>query len=280
MATQAQIEANRRNAAKSTGPRSEEGKARSSRNALRHGLCSKSVLFESEDLDTFESQLAALAEQWQPVGPEEEHYLLAMHMAMWRSRRAYYMEAGVFRGSVEFNRKRRQPEKDGDWLGGGFSKRDEGLVLSRMARYTKSLQRELRDARAALRECQAQRREDEQRLAEQQALEKMNESKPISGAGWPVAQPNPADSDAERLPETTPIASGEDAHPDYLLASPDADDSRDPAVAGLRARLDRDSGNGHHHVAQRSASPAAADASFLQGRHSAAGRNGAVRAAR
>ena len=50
MATEAQINANRRNAQKSTGPRSLEGKAATNRNALKHGLCAeKHLLLDEED---------------------------------------------------------------------------------------------------------------------------------------------------------------------------------------------------------------------------------------
>ena len=57
-----QIEANRRNALKSTGPRSEEGKQRASRNALRHGLTAETIiepLEDSEDYKLFEEAIAA-----------------------------------------------------------------------------------------------------------------------------------------------------------------------------------------------------------------------------
>jgi hypothetical protein len=50
MAPDRQIAANRENAKRSTGPRSEAGKARSARNALKHGLSAEHVVMLGEDL--------------------------------------------------------------------------------------------------------------------------------------------------------------------------------------------------------------------------------------
>ena len=52
MSTENQIEANRLNAQKSTGPRSAEGKARSSMNALESGIDAKSLIIRGENIDT------------------------------------------------------------------------------------------------------------------------------------------------------------------------------------------------------------------------------------
>jgi hypothetical protein len=57
-----QFEANRRNAERSTGPKTEEGKRRSRRNALRHGLCAETVIEIVEDVEdykVFESAIIA-----------------------------------------------------------------------------------------------------------------------------------------------------------------------------------------------------------------------------
>ena len=49
MATQAQIDANRANAQKSTGPKTPEGKAKSRRNGLKHGLTAEACMLADED---------------------------------------------------------------------------------------------------------------------------------------------------------------------------------------------------------------------------------------
>src|SRR5580692_10826464 len=55
MATFSQIEANRRNAFRSTGPKTEAGKKRSRRNAVRHGLTAETVIDVLEDLEDYKA---------------------------------------------------------------------------------------------------------------------------------------------------------------------------------------------------------------------------------
>ena len=80
MSTEAQIEANRRNAEKSTGPRTTAGKARVSRNAARHGLCNTIAVMSDENPAEFEELLNELNEEHQPQGTTET--LMVYKMAM------------------------------------------------------------------------------------------------------------------------------------------------------------------------------------------------------
>ena len=57
MASKKQIEANRRNAKKSTGPKTEEGKAKSSLNSLKHGLTSQRVWLDEEEEQEFRESM-------------------------------------------------------------------------------------------------------------------------------------------------------------------------------------------------------------------------------
>ena len=54
MTTEAQVNANRANAQKSTGPRTPEGKAKVAQNALKHGLLAKQAVVAGEDTDDFD----------------------------------------------------------------------------------------------------------------------------------------------------------------------------------------------------------------------------------
>ena len=96
MASPAQILANRRNAARSTGPRSAAGKARAARNALAHGLTAEQVLDGEEDAAAFDALRAELGEAWRPEGEIELALIERMALLIWRMRRAAVLEGKAF----------------------------------------------------------------------------------------------------------------------------------------------------------------------------------------
>ena len=97
MATEKQIEANRRNAQKSCGPKSEESKAKVSQNALKHGLRSnKFWLAPWEDQAEFDALLAEYMESEQPADIGETGCVLRMVQSLWSAQRAIYLQGGCF----------------------------------------------------------------------------------------------------------------------------------------------------------------------------------------
>ncbi|MGA3041735.1 MAG: hypothetical protein ABSF54_13190 [Bryobacteraceae bacterium] len=84
MATKRQIAANRRNALKSTGPRSENGKAISRFNALRHGLYAKSGVRSPESLNELSQIRRDLLNSFQPQNPEQTRLVEQMASARWQ----------------------------------------------------------------------------------------------------------------------------------------------------------------------------------------------------
>src|SRR5262245_33939099 len=91
-----QIEANRRNALKSTGPRSPEGKQRASRNALRHGLTAETVLEPLEDPEDYKLFEEAIAAEYDGESAVERELVLRLASLLWRLRRATSIEAALF----------------------------------------------------------------------------------------------------------------------------------------------------------------------------------------
>jgi hypothetical protein len=90
-----QIDANRRNGGLSNGPTTPEGKAASSKNALKHGLLSREILLPDEDASAFEKFSERLREALNPIGEVEQLLVDRIGSLSWRLRRLGEIEAGV-----------------------------------------------------------------------------------------------------------------------------------------------------------------------------------------
>ena len=105
------LAANRRNARKSTGPRTLTGKLSSRMNAVRHGILSSAVVVRGLRIQEQEDEFRALRDQcWEclaPVGRIEEMLVDKIVTAWWRSRRALIAETGEIVKSVDGGRWRR-----------------------------------------------------------------------------------------------------------------------------------------------------------------------------
>ena len=96
-----QIEANRRNAKNSTGPRSEAGKQRSSCNAVRHGLTAETVIEPLEDAEDYAAFEEAIAASFDPETAVERELILRLASLLWRLRRATSIETALFQIKIE-----------------------------------------------------------------------------------------------------------------------------------------------------------------------------------
>ena len=96
MATEKQIDANRLNAQKSTGPSTPEGRAAVRLNGVKHGLTAKTLVLKGESESDFTSLLDSYEAEHQPTTPTEEALVLQLAMATWRLRRLYHAEAGYY----------------------------------------------------------------------------------------------------------------------------------------------------------------------------------------
>ena len=93
----ARAEASRKNGAKSRGPKTLEGKARSSQNALTHGMrAQKYLVLPEEDADEFAGLEAALSLELAPVGTLQTVLARRVAVAAWRLARADRIESDLF----------------------------------------------------------------------------------------------------------------------------------------------------------------------------------------
>jgi hypothetical protein len=107
MTTWRQFQANRPNALKSTGPRTEEGKRISRRNALRHGLTAETVIHGLEDSEDYRGFEAAIIADYDAETAVERELVLRLASLLWRLRRIIAIETDLFAIQGEILRDRR-----------------------------------------------------------------------------------------------------------------------------------------------------------------------------
>ena len=101
MATEKQIIANQQNAKHSTGPRTESGKRRSRRNAVRHGLTAETVIVSLEDAADYSAFERAIKSDYSPQTAIEGQLVSRLASLLWRLRRAVIVESGLLNIQAE-----------------------------------------------------------------------------------------------------------------------------------------------------------------------------------
>ena len=101
MSSLQRLEANRRNALLSTGPKTEDGKLRSRLNAVRHGLTAETVVGSLEDAGDYQAFEAAIISDYDPETAVGRELVLRLASLLWRLRRANAIEADLFEIQAE-----------------------------------------------------------------------------------------------------------------------------------------------------------------------------------
>jgi hypothetical protein len=140
MATAAQIAANQANAQLSTGPKTAEGKARVSQNALRHGLTSTRLVIRDDEHEEFNSLRDELKAELDPQGAIEEFTFQELMHAAWNLHRFRRIEAEASLGTLD-----------------DFTDPQTTSVLDRLSRYQARAQRAYYKALNELRTLQTNR---------------------------------------------------------------------------------------------------------------------------
>ncbi len=95
MTSQKQIESNRRNAMKSTGPSTAEGKASSRLNAMQHGLTASHVVIAGEDPEEYAQLLESLRGEFSPLDGITSHLVELLAQQIWRLKRVPRLEGAL-----------------------------------------------------------------------------------------------------------------------------------------------------------------------------------------
>jgi hypothetical protein len=150
MATPAQITANQANSQLSTGPRTEQGKARVAQNAVRHGLTSQHLVVREDEREVFETFRKDLQSELDPQGAIEHATFEELLHAAWNLKRFRRLESETSLGTLD-----------------DFTDPQTTGVLDRLSRYQSRAQRAYYKALAELRTLQTNRALRTIKLAEE-----------------------------------------------------------------------------------------------------------------
>ena len=218
MPTNAQIKANRKNAKKSTGPRSEEGKTRSAQNSLKHGLLARDTVLPGEDPAEFDSQLSALEADFQPANSLEFELVRQIADAQWRMRRLTRLETGFLAAAVDDQRRhleKRRPDElrpgyDGETLLLGSAMLDRTQAFVHLARYDGHLSRRFFRAVKQLSDLRRDERKAEEVRSSAGLLHPHRSlPRPIRPSpGAATDRPSKPDGRSDRLPDQSRVGPG------------------------------------------------------------------------
>ncbi len=191
MATPNQIAANKLNAQKSSGPKTDEGKKKSCMNRLSHGFASSATVMPGEDPNEFKALVDSLIAEFQPATETEQILVEKMATNSWLSQRAFRLQG------YAFAEQRLRDDKFG-------IPKELGLLI----RYHSTAERAFHRAHNELVKAQKERRKSEigfdpQKAGESPAPSPETSTKPVSPtAGRPNFPSPPAHFEPENLPET------------------------------------------------------------------------------
>jgi hypothetical protein len=160
-----QLAASRANGAKSKGPATPEGRARSSRNSLRHGLSSQlaaeNMVLSHEDRAQFESLRASYIQSFQPANQPQHDLVETMAAARWRLNRLQQIETKLFEKEMVLRADEMEKElaemTEVEKLACVFDRMaNQGKSIALLIRYEGSLNRSYERAFRQLQQLQSQ----------------------------------------------------------------------------------------------------------------------------
>jgi hypothetical protein len=170
MVSEKQLEANRRNAQKSTGPKTAEGKSNSSRNNLRHGLTGHISLLPTEDREAHDAFCHELIDGFTPETPMERQLAQSIAEDSWRLNRACAIENNMF--ALGHQQERREVQIA---LADARTFQTQAASFNLLSLYEQRINRNLQRNMKLLQELQAGRKaQHDQALEEAKLLAQLN----------------------------------------------------------------------------------------------------------